>query len=125
MKALLFIGLLCCSGWLSAQDRTKDLTLLTKSVENADPKEKGAGGKSLYHFYQKHLSRQILNDCVYDHSCSRFAKDVFSNFGLLKGLFLTADRLTRCNRASFSEIPASHVNAEGKAIDHWEHYAEN
>ncbi|MEP4534907.1 MAG: membrane protein insertion efficiency factor YidD [Cyclobacteriaceae bacterium] len=107
-----------------AQDKTVDQQLLTQAIsQNAEQEKKYDG--FFYGLYKNHLSRQILNDCIYDHSCSKFSHDVFKHFGVFKGLFLTADRLTRCNRAAFAELPSSRINMDGSAIDHWDHYENN
>jgi len=47
--------------------------------------------------YQSILSEQISAVCAFEPSCSAFSALSIKKLGLLKGLFLTADRLTRCN----------------------------
>ena len=47
--------------------------------------------------YQSILSEQISAVCGFEPSCSAFSALSIKKLGLLKGLFLTADRLTRCN----------------------------
>ena len=107
-----------------AQDKALDQELVSQAIsQNAAEEEKYDG--FFYGLYKNHISRQILNDCIYDHSCSKFSHDVFKNFGVFKGLFLTADRLTRCNRAALAELPPSRINLNGAAIDHWDHYENN
>jgi putative membrane protein insertion efficiency factor len=54
--------------------------------------------------YQKVISPQLSATCVYTPSCSSFGKSLIAEYGLIKGLFLTADRLMRCNRAGAMEI---------------------
>ncbi len=51
-------------------------------------------------FYQKVISRQFSAQCIYEPSCSNFSKQSIAEFGFFKGIFLSADRLTRCNRIS-------------------------
>ena len=67
--------------------------------------------------YQKVVSPQLSADCLYGPSCSAFSKGVIKEFGIIKGIFLTADRLTRCNRISGSDIPFWNITKEGKAKD--------
>lgn len=50
--------------------------------------------------YQKWLSPQISSNCYYEPSCSRYSKLLFQEFGLVKGLFSSIDRLMRCDRIS-------------------------
>lgn len=48
-------------------------------------------------FYKSVLSEQLSSDCAFSPSCSSFSFKAIQEFGFIKGLFLTADRLTRCN----------------------------
>ncbi|QQS29209.1 MAG: membrane protein insertion efficiency factor YidD [Sphingobacteriales bacterium] len=58
---------------------------------------------SMY-FYQNVLSSQLGRQCLYGISCSNFSKHAILEFGLVKGVFLTADRLLRCNRISALDL---------------------
>jgi len=51
---------------------------------------------SLY-FYQTAISTQWQTDCAHYPSCSNFAKQSIARFGFTKGVFLAADRLSRCS----------------------------
>lgn len=77
---------------------------------------------SMLEFYKKNISEQIINDCIYEVSCSEFSHQLFENYGTFKGVFLTLDRLSRCNRLSYQDVPSTRLNAEGKIIDRWEDY---
>lgn len=101
--------------------RDQDHVLIQSKIENTSIQTKNRKG-FLFAFYKNHISKQILNDCIYDHSCSQFSHDVFKNFGFIKGMFLTTDRLTRCNRASLAEMTPARIDDNGKAIDHWNDY---
>jgi len=48
-------------------------------------------------FYQNYLSSQISSGCLYSPSCSEFSKEVLREYGLAKGIILSADRIHRCN----------------------------
>jgi len=50
--------------------------------------------------YQKFVSAQIASDCAYSVSCSRFGVALIREYGIFKGIPLTADRLMRCSRIS-------------------------
>ena len=56
--------------------------------------------------YQKGISEQISAQCTFSPSCSEFSKKLIQNFGLIKGVFLTADRLMRCDGHALDEYPA-------------------
>lgn len=70
------------------------------------------------YFYQKILSEQIAAVCEFDRSCSNFGLASIKEFGIIKGVSLTADRLTRCNGLAQLETEnylINHINA--KVID--------
>jgi putative component of membrane protein insertase Oxa1/YidC/SpoIIIJ protein YidD len=67
--------------------------------------------------YQKVVSPQISAGCLYETSCSRFSRKAIHEFGIFKGVALTADRLSRCNRISAAGITRDQLTREGKIID--------
>lgn len=67
--------------------------------------------------YQSVVSPQILSNCPYQISCSNFAKQSISVFGLTKGVFLAADRLSRCNHLSTNTYAPVRVLSTEKIID--------
>lgn len=60
--------------------------------------------------YQNVLSAQMGRQCLYNPSCSNFSKQAIAEFGLVKGVFLTADRLLRCNRISALDLNLLNLN---------------
>lgn len=58
----------------------------------------------LLFLYQNTLSQQFSATCLYEPSCSEFSKQSIRKYGLLKGIFLSADRITRCNRIAATGI---------------------
>ena len=50
----------------------------------------------LLRWYRKSLSRKIGHRCVFDPSCSRYCEIAIRNQGILRGLYLTFNRLLRC-----------------------------
>ena len=60
-------------------------------------------GGALY-FYQSAVSKQLGTQCPYEVNCSNFSRICIRKHGLLKGIFLTADRLTRCTRLAAMDI---------------------
>lgn len=66
-------------------------------------------------------------ECQFYPSCSNFAAQSISQYGVVKGSILAADRLVRCNPAAFHyhirdrnpDIPASeNFYIDGRLIDH-------
>lgn len=69
-------------------------------------------------FYQKIISEQISAGCEFDMSCSNFGIYSIKEFGIIKAISLTADRLTRCNGQAQSETENYLINhITGKVID--------
>lgn len=67
--------------------------------------------------YQHVISPQLSSGCIYERSCSNYAKEAIRKTGLIRGVLLAADRLTRCNRSTLRYIPGIYINTNGKAID--------
>jgi putative component of membrane protein insertase Oxa1/YidC/SpoIIIJ protein YidD len=75
-------------------------------------------------FYQYIVSPQFFKRCLYERSCSNFSKKAINEFGLIKGVFMSADRLLRCNAQAINDIPPDQFDESGLAIDepskyHW------
>ncbi len=79
----------------------------------------------LLFIYQKHISVQMGANCPYEISCSAFSKQCIKIYGLIYGIPLTADRLTRCTRlASFDLIRGVEYNSRtNKIFDHPNDYS--
>jgi uncharacterized protein len=53
------------------------------------------------YFYQSCVSVQWQTACGHSPSCSNFAKQAIGRWGIIKGIAITADRLSRCSPLSF------------------------
>lgn len=51
----------------------------------------------LIRLYQYGISPVLGNHCRFSPSCSRYAVQAIEHFGILKGLWLTLRRLSRCH----------------------------
>lgn len=77
----------------------------------------------LLYFYQKIVSPQLASNCPYEISCSAFSKVSIQEFGFIKGVPLTADRLTRCTQFTMMDILPSQINdVNGRIIDNTDKY---
>jgi len=123
-KLLSSIILLSCAFQLSSQTLKSDLDLLKSSdfydvnYENRKVKFNQITGKSpfvkynpltvvansMLFLYQQLFSVQISASCLYHTSCSEFSKHLLKDYGVIKGVPLSADRLTRCNRIAATDI---------------------
>jgi putative component of membrane protein insertase Oxa1/YidC/SpoIIIJ protein YidD len=71
----------------------------------------------LLFLYQSVISSQISADCPYEISCSNFSKQSILQYGLIKGLSLSADRLTRCTKLAAKDLHPLRISKEGMLID--------
>ena len=68
--------------------------------------------------YQNIISPQLSRECPYEITCSNFCKQSIKQFGIVKGIFIGADRILRCNRISLTNINPSDINEKtGKIYD--------
>jgi len=51
--------------------------------------------------YQRLISPALPRRCKYEPTCSRYALEAISRFGILRGLVLAGWRLLRCNPWSY------------------------
>lgn len=78
---------------------------------------------SLMFFYQKVLSPQFSTNCAYEISCSAFSIMCIHEFGMIKGIALSADRLTRCTQFAALDIHPDDLIVEiHKVRDHPDKY---
>jgi uncharacterized protein len=74
-------------------------------------------------FYQKQVSQQISANCPYEISCSAFSKACIQKYGLIKGVALSADRLTRCTQFTVIDMSELSINKNNRIIDSVETYS--
>ena len=75
----------------------------------------------LIRFYQKFISSQDSPTCNFHPTCSRFGMACIQEYGVVRGILLTADRLLRCNGAQAQHYHKDSVT--GKYIDPVSDYA--
>ena len=76
---------------------------------------------ALIRLYQKFISSQDSPTCNFVPTCSHFGMACVQEYGVLRGICLTADRLLRCNG---SQSPYYHKDLKtGKNIDPISDYA--
>lgn len=111
-------------GYNGRLDTMNNREAMTYKRKNAfaryNPVSLGLSGAML--FYQHVLSPQISAECLYQRTCSNFGKASIREFGLLRGILLTADRLTRCTTTVLPEVPEWKADAHDHVIDEPWHY---
>ncbi len=75
----------------------------------------------LIRLYQKFVSSQDGSTCNFHPTCSRFGMACIQEYGVLRGILLTADRLLRCNGSQAQHYHKDGVT--GKYIDPISDYA--
>lgn len=75
----------------------------------------------LIQLYQKFISSQDAPTCNFIPSCSHFGMACIQEYGVMRGLLLTADRLLRCNGSQSSHYHRDEVT--GKYVDAASDYA--
>lgn len=130
-KIVFFSLIFFYCGLTNAQDLSNDLSLLlpstTTKVRKKEKIKLGGAIKKynpislslngLLSLYQGVISPQISADCLYETSCSRFSRKALGRFGVVKGVFLSADRLSRCNRVSATTIHPTRFNESYRVKD--------
>ena len=77
---------------------------------------------SMY-LYQSLISPQLSTRCAYNPSCSAYSKELIKEYGFIKGIFCSSDRLMRCNRIALADVPPISVNhQDGKICEHIDRY---
>jgi putative component of membrane protein insertase Oxa1/YidC/SpoIIIJ protein YidD len=91
----------------------QDIVLHKTLISNKNKTTESAHYTGIHGFYKKYISSQDGANCQFTPSCSHYAKLAIQKYPFPIGLFLSADRLLRCNgRAD------DHFTTEtGKAID--------
>ena len=67
--------------------------------------------------YQHVITQQLSAGCIYQRSCSNYAKQAIYKIGLVPGVLLAADRLTRCNGTTYKGTSFIYFDENGKIID--------
>jgi putative component of membrane protein insertase Oxa1/YidC/SpoIIIJ protein YidD len=133
-KALILFFTLLTFQQVYAQQQSSDMAAITAHIQN-DEALKNSNEKKVVHMklsynpiklilfvplylYQKLVSEQVSAVCEFEPSCSNFGIQSIAKLGFIKGLFLTADRLTRCNGEAQPESKYYLIDHySGKVID--------
>ena len=90
-------------------------------IQKINPLRWTLGG--LLYFYQTSISKHFSADCLYEPTCSNFSRDCIRHYGITKGVFLTADRLSRCNRIAQVDLHPLSINPKTRrSIDTYSIY---
>lgn len=65
----------------------------------------------LIKFYQRVISPFLPNSCRFYPSCSNYSIEAFQEHGFFKALYLTVNRVLRCNpycKCGYDPVPSKH-----------------
>lgn len=85
-----------------------------KSIEKGK-RESALSGKWFIDAYQRYISSQDGDNCVFIPSCSEYCKQMFEATDPIHAMLQSADRLTRCNGIHPEQYPSDSLT--GKNID--------
>ncbi len=124
------IGINISSAQNAQSDRQKIFATTMNQISNQNSKkvEFGFGGLKKANplnwllgfpmfIYQKLISPEFSAQCLYEPSCSAYSKQLISRYGIFKGTFLSADRLTRCNRLGAHDFESFQINPHTHKVD--------
>lgn len=72
---------------------------------------------ALIRLYQLTLSPWLGTQCRYDPTCSKYAAEALTRFGVRRGTWLAAKRLARCHpwgRSGYDPVPALDSSPAGR-----------
>lgn len=134
---LFFFSSLVISGHLPAQVAASDFDLLKgeqfrerkfepRHIRFLTPRSKNpvirynpvtlVFGSMLY-VYQTAFSPQVSAECRFQLSCSGFSKQSITEFGLIKGIALSADRIMKCNRLAMIDARPGDYDVNFRMFD--------
>ena len=103
---------------------TENRTPQRKETPRLNPREISElklAATGLIRLYQKFISSQDKPACNFHPTCSRFGMACIQEYGVLRGILLTADRLLRCNGSQAAHYHKDAVT--GKYVDMVSDYA--
>ena len=116
MRGIVFCALLLtgCASTQTAQTGPADSAALFCPLPTQTDQTQDRGfSLSAIRFYQKVIGPQLGQKCNFHPSCSRYSAEAVRTYGPVKGVFMTADRLTRCHYCAMPYYPW----ADGKLQD--------
>ena len=100
--------------------------IMAKSIKDTNANSGHLGFHSIFtgtiRLYQLFISTQDKPVCNFVPSCSQFGVSAIHEFGIMKGILLTSDRLQRCNGISVPYYKLDY--SSGKLIDPIQTYAD-
>ena len=94
---------LIVSAMAMAQARTDSQLIREASFDEGRYTEELADSLSAFEKTSIKIGRQLTGDCWFEPECALFVGQAVREFGVLPGLVITTDRLTRCSRIGTSQ----------------------
>ena len=131
MKAILFYFALIITSFSYSQSFESDITLLRSKIESQKNSHENHVNSRYFDsnapvskapLKNNCLKKQLLSDCKFQTNCTAYCKQSFGRFGIIKGLFISVDRLLRCDRITSATASPYRKTVNGKMIDYLEEY---
>lgn len=125
LKAIKLLSIIILLSADSFSQSKNDILLFT-SKENSEhihykikndktPSEPSIIARGLFRLYKFLISSQDSQSCVFEPSCSQYAIESVSEYGIFAGALNAFDRLTRCSKNTPEKYPERTKN--GKYVD--------
>lgn len=114
------LGFICKVNPMLADNQTPQPKEIPR-LDSREISELKLAATGLIRLYQKFISSQDKPACNFHPTCSRFGMACIQEYGVLRGILLTADRLLRCNGSQAAHYHKDAVT--GKYVDLVSDYA--
>lgn len=108
---------------VQAQNYVSDFLLIIKQDKAVTPKKIKKPFIAytppywIYKFAEKKIIPQVGISERYEIKLRQFSKSSFKEFGLIKGYFMSIDRINRTGRLGYIDFPSVRVTASGSIVD--------
>ena len=119
-KCLILLMSLFVSAVTMAQTRSDSQLLREATFEDGGFSESIPDSLSTFGRTAILIGRQLTGECWFEPECCIFAGQAVKEFGVLPGMVITADRLTRCSRIGTSQH--HHFSEDGRIHEGTEAY---
>jgi putative membrane protein insertion efficiency factor len=97
--------------------RSLDLSIPSCALDHWTTRPLATLLKLLVRLYQYTLGTVLPNSCRYQPTCSQYALDALTEYGAVKGVWLTLKRITRCHpfaAGGYDPVPAKEQRTKDK-----------
>ena len=121
MPARIFSGtalaiMIACGSVAAAEDFSQTGVALEKAKNESTF---GFVSDLLFHFFSTFVSPVDERECIFNPTCSRYAREAIAKYGFIEADPLITARLLRCNNTAYSK---GYYSAAKRSDDIWKAY---